>query len=313
MSRNMKIFTVLSVLSLALAAVQIQAAPSKEPAGDSASAGPVIDLFKASKNKQADVTFIAKNDHEARLIVKNNTAQPLTLKLPEAFAGVPVAAQFGAGGGGAARGGGGGGFSGGGGGQQSVGGGGGGIGGGQQGGGGGGFFSVPPDKTVKINLPVVCLDHGLRDPSSSRPYKIVPIEDHIDRPAVIELLKAFGRGELQHDAVQAAAWHLNNDMSWQQLAAKQQGTRRTPNRTPYFTADAIRAGMAYANEASRLAVQNADAYAEAKRIKLEEEQAAAEKSSEERSTTDTDSIDPEPTKPANDDASVEDTVGTNAP
>jgi hypothetical protein len=288
----MKILTLASLLSLVMAAADLQAATSKKPADASASASPAVDLFKASKDKQADVTFIAKNDHEARLIVKNNTAQPLTLRLPEAFAGVPVAAQFGAGGGGRAGGGGarGGGGFGGGGGQQSVGGGGGGFGGGGVGGGGGGggFFSVPPDKTVKINLPVVCLDHGLRDPSSSRPYKIVPIEDHVDRPAVIELMKAFGRGELQHDAVQAAAWNLNNDMSWEQLAAKQQGTRRTPNRAPYFSANAIRAGMAYASEANRLAELNADAYAELKAAKAKEK--AVEESSESRSTADDDAV-----------------------
>ena len=173
---------------------------------------------------------------------------------------MPVLAQFGGGGGG--RGGGGGGFGGGGPAAASnpSGGGGGGGGGGQGGGGGGGFFSIPPEQTTKIDVAVLCLDHGLRDPSSSKPYKMVPASDHIDNPAVIELLKAFGRGELDHDAAQAAAWHLNSDLSWDELAAKLSGTRRSFSRKPYFSADAIRAGMAYANEAQRLAVVNADEY-----------------------------------------------------
>ena len=107
--------------------------------------------------------------------------------------------------------------------------------------------------TSKINLPVVCLDHGLRNPSSSKPYRMVPATEHIDNPAVIELLQAFGRGELQHGAAQAAAWHLNSDVSWQELAAKQQGTRRSLSRPPFFSEYELRAGMAYASEANRRA------------------------------------------------------------
>lgn len=252
-----------------------------------------LDLFSAMDDGQAEVKFIAKNDHEARILVTNKTNRPLNLRMPAAFAGVPVLAQFGGGGG--ARGGGGGGFGGGGGGggQQSVGGGGGGgLGGGGAGGGGGGFFSVPPEKTFKINVPVLCLDHGLQDPSSSNPYKMVPASEHLDRPAVIELLQAFGRGELNHSAAQAAAWHLNNDLSWQFLATKLQGTRRTPRRPPYFTRQQIQAGIAYANEAARLAEVNREKYESDKQAEREEAQESTD--SEARSTSDADSNEPEP-------------------
>jgi hypothetical protein len=271
--------------------------PEKSPAAES-TPGTGVEFFEAVDAGQINAKFIALNDHEAKLIVTNNTKQPLNLRLPDAFAGVPVAAQFGGGGGGA-RGGGGGGRGGssrsgssGGGGQQSVGGGGGGgIGGG--GGGGGGFFSVPPEKTEKLDIAVVCLDHGLRDPSSSAPYKMVPADSVVDKPAVVELLKAFGRGELKHGAAQAAAWHLNNDLTWQQLAAKLQGTKRSFKRPPYFSADEIRAGMAYATEAERLAVANADEY---KRLKKErDEKLAKTESSDVRSTTDSESKAPEKT------------------
>jgi hypothetical protein len=210
--------------------------------------GRQVELFEAIQNGDVDAKFIARSDRAARLFIANKTNEMLNVKLPEAFAGVPmpVAAQFGGGGGG--RGGGGrGGGGGGGGGTQSVG---GGLGGG---GGGGGQFSVPPEEVAELNFAVVCLDHGLRDPSSSKPYKIVPAEEHIDRPAVIELLKAFGNGKLQHGAAQAAAWHLNNDLSWEELAAKRQGTKRNLRRPPYFNQDEMRAAVAYASEAQRLA------------------------------------------------------------
>jgi hypothetical protein len=210
------------------------------------------ELFDAIDAKVVDVKLIVKNDHESRLIIRNVSERNVDVRLPEAFAGVPLA-QFGGGGGGGNRGGGGGGLGGGGGGGQSVGGGGGGGlgggGGGGFGGGGGGFFSIPPEKTSKINLPVVCLDHGKKDPSSSMPYVLVPAEQHIDKPEVIVLLKAFGRGELHHHSVQAAVWNLNNGITWQQLAAKLQGTVRSFNRPPYFTPDELKAAYAYAAEA----------------------------------------------------------------
>lgn len=303
------------VLILLGAVAQVCSAKEKETtsAANSATApsapGSNVEFFDAMDGGQINAKFIALNDHEARLIVTNNTTQPLSLKMPEAFAGVPVAAQFGGGGGargGGGRGGGGrtGGTGGGGGQQQQVGGGGGGgLGGG--GGGGGGFFSLPPEKTEKIELAVVCLSHGLRDPSSSAPYKIVPADTVVNQPAVVELLKAFGRGELKHGAAQAAAWHLNNDLSWQQLAAKLAGTKRNFRRPPYFSADDIRSGMAYATEASRLADANADEYKQLK--KLRAEKAAKLASSDKRSTTDSEAKEPKKSGPSEKKADAGDT------
>jgi hypothetical protein len=278
------ITAVIAVLSVQFA----RAANSGEPGGEP------IEFFQALKQGKAEAKFIAKSDEEARLLVTNKTGQPLTIQLPAAFAGVPALAQFGGGGG---RGGGGRGGGGGGGGQQSVGGGGGGgLGGG--GGGGGGFFSVPPEKTAKINVAVLCLDHGLRDPSSAVPYKIVPASAHIERPAVIELLQAFGRGELDHGAAQAAAWHLNSDLSWDDLAAKLDGTRRSLRRNPYFTREQIRAGMAYAAEATRLAEVNRLEHE--RNAKLAKENAAID--SDARSTAEDDANEPvsEGEEPADD-------------
>jgi hypothetical protein len=133
----------------------------------------------------------------------------------------------------------------------------------------------------------------LRDPSSSRPYEIVPAEEHIANPAVIELLKAFGNGGLDHQSVQAAAWHLNNELSWNELAAKLQGTRRSPSRPPYFSRQQIQAGMAYAAEASRLAVVHAEDYAQAKQARLAAKEKSKLDDSEARSTSDQESEEPQ--------------------
>jgi hypothetical protein len=223
----------------------LAASPSTDD--DTESAAQEVELFQGMQDGVVEAKIIVRNDHAARVFLTNKTLRPLSIQLPEAFAAVPALAQFGGGGGGGQ---GGGGFGGGGGGgAQSAG---GGFGGGGQGG-GGGVFSVPPEETEKIDVAVLCLDHGLRDPSSSKPYRLVKADEHLDRPAVIELLKAFGSGQLQHGAAQAAVWHLNGDLSWNELAAKRQGTRRNFNRPPYFSADEIRAGVDYAQQATLLA------------------------------------------------------------
>jgi hypothetical protein len=71
-------------------------------------------------------------------------------------------------------------------------------------------------------------------------------------------------------------------MTWDELAAKQQGTRRNIRRPPYFSANEIRAGMAYATEATRRAEE-----AESNQSEPPEETSDDENVSEERSTQDT--------------------------
>lgn len=250
--RASKISTVLTAslaLMLVLAGATNAADAKKQP-----SPGRQIELFEAMEDELIDAKLIVKNDHEAKLIVSNKSQEPLVVRMPEAFVGAPVLAQIGGGGGGGGFGGGGGG-----GGGQSVGGGGGGggLGGG---GGGGGQFSIAPEKSERLELEVVCLEHGKKDPSSRMPYQIEPVKNHpvVKNPEVVELLKALGRGELQHNAAQAATWHLNNGMSWEELAAKQHGTERNLVRPPYFSADEMRAALAYVSHAQELAAQAAE-------------------------------------------------------
>lgn len=217
----------------------------------------VANLFDAIDAGDIEVKFIAKSDKRGRILIENKTDEPLEVFLPNAFVGVPLAQQFGGGGGGGRGGGGGGG-----GGGQSVGGGGGGGGlgggGGGRGGGGGGQFSIPPAETTKIDVPLLCLDHGLKIPSSSKPYKLVRAEEHLaSHPEVVQLLAAYGRGELQRGAAQAAVWHTNSEVSWQELAAKLTGTVRSTVRSAYFSQNEIQTALAYVGEAARRAALEA--------------------------------------------------------
>lgn len=227
---------------------------SKAAAAAEAQETPAVDLFAAMESKVLDVKVVAKSDEEVRVLFKNNTDQPLNVRLPKAFAAVPVLAQFGGGGLGGGLGGGG---LGGGGGSQGVGGGFGGMGGGMggMGGGGGGFFNIPPQAARNVKCHVVCLDHGKPDPRVTIPYKMVPLESYVTQTDVQELLKAFGTGQpLNRRAVQAAVWHLRNDLSWQELVAKE--IRRAGGaRYPYFSQSELRLAFVYARQAKELAQQ----------------------------------------------------------
>ncbi|MEN0109352.1 MAG: hypothetical protein AAF805_01390 [Planctomycetota bacterium] len=242
-----------------LMAASVVAASSWARADEPTTAEEPVGLFDAIDEGLVDVKFIALNDRRGNVMVENKTDAELRLRMPEAFVGVPVLAQQFGGGGGGLGGGGGQAVGGGGGGGGRGGFGGGGRGGAGGGGGGGQFRSVPAEKVARISVPLVCLEHGKPDPTAAAPYELVRAEEHLsDKPEVIELLEAYGRGGLDAGAVQAAVWHSTDDMSWGELAAKRTGSPSNPVRKPYFTADQIQSAMAYHIQATRVAIETAE-------------------------------------------------------
>ncbi|MGE0606473.1 MAG: hypothetical protein AB7O62_05040 [Pirellulales bacterium] len=213
-----------------------------------------IEFFEAMDSGEIEVKFIPRDSTEANVIIRNKTDKPFNVKLPGAFAGVPVLAQFGGGGGmgGGGMGGGGmggGGNQGGGGGMGGMGMGGGGMGGGGMGGGGGGgFFNVPAQKVGKFRVPFMCLEHGKKDPRPGVPYKIIPIEQFTTNTSVHQLCTMLGQGNLNQRAAQVAAWHLANDMSFEELAAKRI-ERLDGSSYTYFSRQEILAGVQIARVA----------------------------------------------------------------
>jgi len=242
------------VVAVMLTASVVSAADRSQgrTAAASQPSGQQVELFAAIEKGQVEVQLIPKDATLFNVRIKNNTDQPLSVKLPEAFAGVPILAQRGGaggmgamGGGGGRRGGGGGGYGGGGmGGMGGMGGGMGGMGGGM--GGMGGFFNVAPDKVGIFKVPVVCLEHGKPDPRPGMKYEIKPIDQATGKPEVHEVCKALGKGEVAPRVAQVAAWHMNNGMTWEQLAAKQ--IHRAPGMSePYFAPAEIQAAMKLAS------------------------------------------------------------------
>jgi hypothetical protein len=84
----------------------------------------------------------------------------------------------------------------------------------------GGFMNVGPDRVGKFKVATVCLEHGKKDPNPRVPYEMKPIESFTQKAELIELCKMLGRGEIDQVSAQAAAWHLSDGLSWQELARK---------------------------------------------------------------------------------------------
>ena len=190
-----------------------------------ASEADFVELFEAIKAGQVDVEFIPSSEKRANLLIANKTDSVLHVQLPDAFAAVPVLAQFNQQLGGQQLGGQQGGGN-----SQAVGGGAGqgqnfgngfGLGGGQDAGFGrnnGGFMRVKPQKTRKLAATTVCLEYGKPNPNPRIAYKIVPIDRVTDDERLIEVCRQVGSGELNQLVGQAAAWHLANKMAWSELA-----------------------------------------------------------------------------------------------
>ncbi|HVA49085.1 MAG TPA: hypothetical protein VNH11_22170 [Pirellulales bacterium] len=190
-----------------------------------------VEMFEALDAGKIAVRFIPKDSTQGRIFIKNKSGKPLNVRLPAAFAAAPVLAQMGMGGmgmGGMGAGGGGGG--------QGM------------GGGGGGMFNVPADKEGNVRVPCVCLEHGKPEPRPQMTYSIKRVESFTTKPGVAELLTELDPSGMNQRAAQAAAWHLNNGMSWEQLAGKRI-ERADGSSYPYFLPEELRGGIELADRA----------------------------------------------------------------
>lgn len=211
-------------------------------------------LFEAMDQGLIDVKITTYSSLDAKVTVKNKSGVHLLVELPETFAAVPLAQfgdDFGGGDGGGRRGGRGGGSgrggSGGGnnGGNQSSGGGFGSSGGFGGGGGmGGGGWSLPPEKILRQDVKTVCLEHGKKEPKRHIDYVIRPLNTVTDKPEVHKLCALVGNRAVDQDAAQAAVWHYNNGLSWEELANKRIRERiDSPRTVQYFSQQQIMYAM----------------------------------------------------------------------
>ncbi|MCE9525543.1 MAG: hypothetical protein K8R36_05765 [Planctomycetales bacterium] len=240
----------------------------------SASAEPaVVDLFEGMESGKVEAIVIPRDSKKITLQLKNKSDQPLTIRLPEAFAAVPVQAQVAGGGlfGGGGFGGGGGGIgfgqgagnqAGGQGGTQGL-----GASGGQNAGNGngagrrnrgggpvGGVFNVPAGKVIKVKLTSVCLEFGKPEPHAHNEYVVKPIETLCDKVEVVSILRSLGDGEVSQEVAQLAAWNVANGTSFEQIAALKS---KLGLQTPIYSQNSIAAAAELVSAVSAAAKADA--------------------------------------------------------
>jgi len=242
------------LLAAALCATSWAATPPVE--SKSASAPAPIGMFEAMKAGQVEVQYIPIDEsRQAKLLFKNKTKEPLSLKLPANFGAAPILAQGGLGG----LGGIGGGQQGGQQGQnQQAGGGIGGQQGGGQQGGGAGLFNIAPEKVGELVVATVCLEHGKLEPSKYVAYEVKPLSECTTKPGVAEALALLADGKTNQKVAQAAVWHLANGLTWDQLAAKKVNRVGRAD-TAYYEVNELQAAMELTKHVEKLAKANAKA------------------------------------------------------
>ena len=135
-------------------------------------------------------------------------------------------------------------------------------------GGGGGMFNVAPEAEGKLKVASVCLEHGKKDPNSRVAYTIKPIEFLNSNPKVIELVKMVAKGEIDPQSAQAAAWHLANGLSWEELANKVGVKHLDGSKEAFFSAEQLKRAYVVANVAERRASEAAPAKSKGKEDSL---------------------------------------------
>src|SRR5688572_5931117 len=87
-------------LAVAAAIPMLAWAASPEKTSKSETPAKEVDLFAGMKSGEIEAVLVYKDSTQGTINIKNKSGQPLTVKIPEAFAGVPILAQRGGGGGG---------------------------------------------------------------------------------------------------------------------------------------------------------------------------------------------------------------------
>ena len=69
------------------------------------------------------------------------------------------------------------------------------------------------------------------------------------------MCEALGYGHVTQNTAQAAAWHIMDGMSWQELAAKNRVESKYRGNIRWFSNLELRSAMAVVSETTRIAVE----------------------------------------------------------
>ena len=80
--------------------------------------------------------------------------------------------------------------------------------------------TVPAGETLELSVPAVCLNYGLRAPTSSDTLTLMDVDDYTTNPRVRKGLRSLCRLGTSQGVAQAVMWHLCSDLSFETMAAQ---------------------------------------------------------------------------------------------
>ena len=113
-------------------------------------------------------------------------------------------------------------------------------------------FTVAPGKTIALRSLTVCLDYGLREPTTRMPYRLVAIDTVSHDPRLALVLGGLASGQISQKIAQAAAWHVSSGRTWEQLTAEVIDRAGGDPDVPVFSAAELVAAKRVVEIAARL-------------------------------------------------------------
>jgi hypothetical protein len=115
-------------------------------------------------------------------------------------------------------------------------------------------FNIPPEKVAQLRLPTVCLDHGHPDPRPAMRYRLLPLTAVSAGKKLALLCRELGRSPTSQRLAQAAAWHLSNGKTWEEMESMVVRRLARPDQ-PFFSRDEIQMAKSLV-ESLKLAASN---------------------------------------------------------
>jgi len=112
--------------------------------------------------------------------------------------------------------------------------------------------SIPAGAVMQLTFAAVCIEQGKPDPRPGMNYRLERLENVTSNRALISLLESNDARTTGRMPLQAAAWHLADGVSWQQLRVMQVHRGEDGSR-PFFTRRQLAAGKKLAALAHKAA------------------------------------------------------------
>ena len=121
----------------------------------------------------------------------------------------------------------------------------------------GGMMRIEADTPRKMTVATLCLNHGKADPNPRMKYKVVRLAEVNDSPVIEEFCKALAARKVTQNTAQAAAWHVANGLTWEELIRKPRVISEYTGVEMFFSKFEIQAAIRFTSLATEEAERTA--------------------------------------------------------